>query len=341
MEALKMELTGQIARTHDIYYRAHVQNFGWLDWARNGEVAGSYGLALRVEAFQVKVVAKGTDPGLSTARPFVATPALLVSTTGRGQEAGAWTQGVSGTTGKSLPLTSFSAKTAEKYGMAGGVAYRVNGSGHAWSAWASDGAAAGGSSVHAVEMKLTGDLASRFDVWYRVHLSGSGWLGWAKNGQSAGTLDTGRTVEAVEARIVSKSASAPGPNWSFLYVGSSAALSARVMQSAARTASPPEGWCARWITNVYSGAGLGYVGGNANDMYRRYATSADRAKLVPGMVVAVPTHELTRAGRVWGHIGIYAGGGQIMDSVGYVRTMPLDAWIATYGTVAQVRWGFA
>jgi uncharacterized protein YjdB len=340
MEAIKMELTGAMADSYDVYYRVHVQNYGWLDWAKNGAVAGTYGLALRVEAVQVKIVAKGTDPGLPTARPCVATPDVLVSTTGRGQAASAWTTGVSGTTGKSLPLTSFSAKLGTTYGISGGVTYRTAGNGNAWSAWASNGAASGSAPIHAVEMKLTGDLAGKFDIWYRVHLSSSGWLGWAKNGQSAGTLDTDRTVEAVEVRIVSKNSSAPGANCHFMYL-TDATMSSRIMAAVTKTPTTPEGWCARWITNVYSNAGLGEIEGDARDFYWNYCKSADRSKLVAGMVVAVPTHALTSAGRTYGHVAIYIGNGKVMDSVGYVRTMSLDTWISRYGTLAQVRWGFA
>lgn len=39
----------------DIYYRAHVQNIGWQDWVKNGELAGTTGQSLQVEAFQVRL----------------------------------------------------------------------------------------------------------------------------------------------------------------------------------------------------------------------------------------------------------------------------------------------
>ena len=37
VEAIKIELTGTEAQNYDIYYRAHCQTYGWLDWAKNGE----------------------------------------------------------------------------------------------------------------------------------------------------------------------------------------------------------------------------------------------------------------------------------------------------------------
>ena len=45
MEALKIQLTGSAAANYDIYYRTHVQNLGWLDWAKNGAASGSAGYA--------------------------------------------------------------------------------------------------------------------------------------------------------------------------------------------------------------------------------------------------------------------------------------------------------
>ena len=37
MEAVKIRLTGNLAKYYDIYYRAHVQGYGWLGWAKNGQ----------------------------------------------------------------------------------------------------------------------------------------------------------------------------------------------------------------------------------------------------------------------------------------------------------------
>lgn len=41
MEAIQIELTGELARYYDVYYSAHVQQLGWLGWAKNGESAGT------------------------------------------------------------------------------------------------------------------------------------------------------------------------------------------------------------------------------------------------------------------------------------------------------------
>lgn len=58
IEQIKLTLSGELAKYYDIYYRVHCQNFGWLGWAKNGQVAGTNGYNYRIEAVQIKLVLK-------------------------------------------------------------------------------------------------------------------------------------------------------------------------------------------------------------------------------------------------------------------------------------------
>jgi uncharacterized protein YjdB len=60
LEAIRIELYGAVAKKYDIYYRVHVQSYGWLDWAKNGEAAGTTGLSKRLEGIQIVLVPKGS-----------------------------------------------------------------------------------------------------------------------------------------------------------------------------------------------------------------------------------------------------------------------------------------
>lgn len=40
MEAVKIKLTGEMADHYDIYYRAQVEELGWLDWVKDGKKPG-------------------------------------------------------------------------------------------------------------------------------------------------------------------------------------------------------------------------------------------------------------------------------------------------------------
>ena len=70
LEAIKIKLSGALAEQYDVYYRVHVQDFGWLGWAKNGESAGSEGYSKRAEAIEVRLVAKGGSAPGSTANAF-------------------------------------------------------------------------------------------------------------------------------------------------------------------------------------------------------------------------------------------------------------------------------
>lgn len=54
-----IELTGRDAKLFDVYYCTHVQNFGWLNWANNGEKSGTAGYGYRLESIKIKVLPKG------------------------------------------------------------------------------------------------------------------------------------------------------------------------------------------------------------------------------------------------------------------------------------------
>ena len=71
LEGMQVKLTGDLADQYDVYYRAYSQSAGWLDWAKNGATAGSTGYNLRLQAFQVKLVAKGGDAPGATQYPTV------------------------------------------------------------------------------------------------------------------------------------------------------------------------------------------------------------------------------------------------------------------------------
>jgi peptidoglycan hydrolase CwlO-like protein len=123
------------------------------------------------------------------------------------------------------------------------------------------------------------------------------------------------------------------------YQGASAAQKA-IVNACHSVPSPGAGYCAAWVSDVYSAAGQGFYGGDACDMYASYCTSSNKADLKVGMAVAVSSHTHTSAGRIYGHIGIYVGDGTMMDNVGYIRTINVDEWIGYYGTTVTPRWGW-
>jgi uncharacterized protein YjdB len=70
LEAIELKLTGEAASSLDVYYRVHVQHFGWTDWAKNGESCGSAGFGYRIEAIQIVIRSKAQSAPGNTAIVF-------------------------------------------------------------------------------------------------------------------------------------------------------------------------------------------------------------------------------------------------------------------------------
>lgn len=97
----------------------------------------------------------------------------------------------------------------------GSVLYRAHAQTYGWTnGWVSDGALAGTSGqskrLEAIQIKLSGELAGKYDIYYRVHAQTYGWLGWAKNGEAAGTVNLSKRLEAYQVVLVEKGGVAPG-----------------------------------------------------------------------------------------------------------------------------------
>ena len=160
---------------------------------------------------------------------------------------------------------------------------------------------------------------------------------------AAAAAEEKRQAEAAAAAAAAakKSSSNSGNSGTLNPNASASEKGAAIVAAANRVGSPGAGLCAMWVSMVYQAAGLGYPGGNANNMYWNYCTSSNKSDLQPGMIVAVSTHGSTSAGRIYGHVGIYIGGGMVKENVGYINTQSLDSWIASYGDLVTPRWGWA
>lgn len=215
IQALELRLNGPITNQYDIYYRVHSAGYGWLGWAKNGDSAGTTGLNIKIEAVQIKLVAKGGEPDVSSAPAFISAPALTlqahVATLGWMNPVG--NGGVVGTTGRSLAVEALKLNVSSS--VSGGIEYSAHVQDVGWQGWTSNGDVAGtvgrAKRIEALKIRLTGDLSNYFDVWYRAYCQDFGWLDWASNGQSAGTSMIGYRVESVQVKIVPKGAGAPGP----------------------------------------------------------------------------------------------------------------------------------
>ena len=230
IEGVAVRLTEQLEQEYDVYYRVHMQSYGWLAWAKNGEDTGALDFGKRVEALQVVIVKKG-DAAPADA-PTTGSVLLVnggVFGTAHCQTYG-WLSSAFpgewiGTSGKSKRLEAVRLSVRNLEGV--GIAYQVHGQSYGWNqSWVSDGQTAGypGQSkrIEAIRIKLTGTNAGNYDVYYRVHCQTLGTLGWAKNGETAGTTGLSLRAEAIQVVVVPKGGAAPGSTSGCYY--SSAAI---------------------------------------------------------------------------------------------------------------------
>ena len=227
IEALALRLTGELADQYDIWYQVHSADFGWLGWAKNGDRAGSAGYGKSVEAVRIKLVKKnGAAPG-STASPYrqqILSGSAQVADYGwlvKQYVENVGTTITLGTTGKSKQLETLRLNVSDAPAT-GSIEYSAHVANIGWQGWVKDNAQAGtvgrSLAIEAVKIKLTDDLANKYDVYYRVHSADFGWLGWAKNGDEAGTQGYSKHAEAVQVQLVKKGAAAPGStSGSFVY----------------------------------------------------------------------------------------------------------------------------
>ena len=95
-----------------------------------------------------------------------------------------------------------------------GIEYRTHVSNVGWQNVVTDGQTSGDESqsnwIEAIQVKLSGDKASDYDIYYRSHVAEMGWLDWAKNGELSGTQGYAYAVQAIQIVLVPKGSSAPG-----------------------------------------------------------------------------------------------------------------------------------
>ena len=118
---------------------------------------------------------------------------------------------VAGSVGKKKTLDAIQVKISTK--VPGKLLYRAHTYKKGWSAYKSNGKTAGkkGGKLDQIQIKLTGELAEKYDIYYRVHVrTSNGWMDWAKNGESAGAIHYARFIEAIQIVLTEKGAGAPG-----------------------------------------------------------------------------------------------------------------------------------
>lgn len=109
----------------------------------------------------------------------------------------------SGTEGQSLRLEAFIAELETDEDVQ--LEYQAHCQDIGWQGWVKAGEIAGtvGESrrLEAIQMRLTGNDASKYKINYRSHVENNAWMDWCCDGESSGTEGGSLRVEAIEVKI--------------------------------------------------------------------------------------------------------------------------------------------
>lgn len=196
-------------------YSAHVSNIGWMGAVAGGEVAGTTGRGLPLEA--LRLVLSDASTGEPLGADAISVEAHVSNV---GWQAAVGNGGTAGTTGQSRAVEALRVRLSGELSARYTVWYRVHSAEFGWLGWACDGADAGsagyGRAVQAVQVAVLpkgdpapGDTATPFvdrsseppSVSYRAHVAGIGWQGSVSDGAVAGTTGQGRALEALSGSV--------------------------------------------------------------------------------------------------------------------------------------------
>ena len=160
----------------NIVYSAHIQDIGWQEEKRNGEIAGTIGQNKNIECIKVH-----TEYIYEDWIPDIRIEYEVLGSNGKyypsgGTQVGSGIVAIdgeeAGTTGRNIPLTEM---------------------------WI------------AIKDISTGKDSKYFDIWYRGHVSDIGWKNWTNNGNPLANFERSHYIQAFQV-IVTKKGEKPSIN---------------------------------------------------------------------------------------------------------------------------------
>lgn len=175
-----------------ICYTTHIQDIGWQNQVKDGEMAGTEGQAKRLEAIKI------TLKDLKDVKVKYQTHIQDI-----GWQDWKYDGTLAGTEGQSKRLEAIRIELEEsdKYS----IMYRVHIQDIGWQDWRYDGEKAGteGQSkrLEAIQIKIV-EKKTRISVNYSVHVQDIGWQNWKTEEKISGTEGKSKRLEAIKIELV-------------------------------------------------------------------------------------------------------------------------------------------
>lgn len=179
-----------------IEYRVHRQTYGWTNWVKNNQFAGTKGEAKRLEGIQIRLTGE-------IAKHYSIRYRVHIQTYG-------WSQGwqydgaLAGTEGEAKRLESLEVQLVPKSETMG-LVYRVHRQTYGWeTSYKTMGQVSGttgeGKRLEGIEIALTGNEYSG-SIEYSTHVQSYGWMNEVSNGMMSGTSGQAKRLEAIRIRL--------------------------------------------------------------------------------------------------------------------------------------------
>ena len=180
-------------------YAAHVAKLGWQPKMTSGQIVGTSGKSLQVEALDIALL-QNTLGGTIQSKAHIQS----IGWTG-------WQTGDTrlGTTGRGLQLEAVQFRITDQLLAKYDISYRAHVQNIGWMPWVTNGATAGttgkGLQIEALQIRLLEKPApvTGSTVRYSAYVSTIGWMPTVSDGEVAGTTGRSLAMEALKAGVVS------------------------------------------------------------------------------------------------------------------------------------------
>ena len=192
-----------IKQVPSVIYQTHIEDYGWQDWKKDGQMAGTSGESKRLEGIKINLDNKGSYNG---------TIEYCTHIEGIGWQDWRSNGEMSGTSGQSKRLEAIKINLTGEMEKQFDIYYRVHAQGYGWLGWTKNGNSAGteglSKRLEAIEIVLVekGEKAPgstdkpyvQRNIRYRTHVEGYGWQEYTSNGEMSGTNNESKRVEAIQ-----------------------------------------------------------------------------------------------------------------------------------------------
>ena len=202
IEAVRVVLAGELSKRYGVEYRIRTVDGTWQAWRADGEIAGQAGSGEALGAIRVRLVERQEEAAQGEGLVGVRYRVRMQSGSLQAWKANNATAGKASGSSRIRGL----ALSLDSGVYDGSIQYRVRLNSGNWQSWRKNGVSTSTSSrVEAVQVKLTGSIAEKYDVVYRVNIKGAGWQKRVRNGETAGTTNRNLTIRAIRVQLVEKS----------------------------------------------------------------------------------------------------------------------------------------